>query len=37
MTLSGDKMRDQSLGYILMALITLWIYVTVVIDAVIKK
>ena len=30
-------MRDQSLGYILMALMTLWIYVTVVIDAVIKK
>lgn len=30
-------MRDQSLGYILMALMTLWIYVTVVMDAVIKK
>jgi len=28
-------MRVQSLGYILMALITLWIYVTTVIDAVI--
>jgi hypothetical protein len=30
-------MRDQSMGYILMALITLWIYVTTVLDAVIKR
>jgi hypothetical protein len=30
-------MRDQSIGYILMALITLWIYITTVIDAVIKN
>jgi hypothetical protein len=30
-------MRTQSVGYILMALITLWIYVTTVLDAVIKK
>jgi hypothetical protein len=30
-------MRTQSVGYILMAFITLWIYVTTVLDAVIKK
>ena len=30
-------MRYQSMGYILMALITLWIYVTTVLDAVIKR
>ncbi len=29
------NMKVQSVGYILMALMTLWIYVTTVIDAVI--
>ena len=30
-------MRDQTLGYILMAIMTLWIYVTTVLDVVIKR
>jgi len=30
-------MRDYSVGYILMAIMTLWIYVTTVLDAVIKR
>jgi hypothetical protein len=30
-------MRDRTVGYILMALITLWMYITTVFDSVIKK
>jgi hypothetical protein len=30
-------MRDHSIGYILMAIMTLWIYVSVVLDVVIKR
>jgi hypothetical protein len=31
------KMRDITIGYILMAIITLWIYVTTVLDIVVKN
>lgn len=30
-------MRDNTIGYILMAIMTLWIYVSIVIDVVIKR
>lgn len=30
-------MRDHTIGYILMAIMTLWLYVTTVLDVVIKK
>jgi len=30
-------MRDNTIGYILMAIITLWIYLSIVIDVVIKR
>jgi len=30
-------MRDQTIGYIIMAIMTLWIYVSYVLDVVFKR